>query len=42
MAQNLKRSLNDSLRTLKHLSVEELLEKRHQKLMDYGKYVTEA
>lgn len=42
MAQNLKRSLNDSLRTLKHLSVEELLEKRHQKLMNYGKYVTEA
>ena len=38
MAQTLKRSLSDSLRTLKRMSTEELLEERYKKLLNYGKY----
>lgn len=40
MAQHLKRALNDSLRTLKRLSTEELLEERYKKLLAYGQYAT--
>lgn len=42
MANNLKRALNDSLRVLKKLSVDELLDARHQKLMSYGRYAIES
>ncbi len=42
MAASLKKELNDSLRILKKLSPEQLLERRHQKLMSYGQYAIEA
>lgn len=37
-AATLKRNLNESLRVLKRMSVDELLEARHQKLMNFGSF----
>lgn len=38
VAQNLKRALQDSMRQLSELSPTELVEKRFERLMSYGKY----
>ena len=38
MSATLKRNLNESLRVLKRMSVEELLENRHRKLMNFGSF----
>ena len=38
MAQNLKKALQDALRSLSHKGVDELLEARFDRLMDYGKF----
>ena len=40
-ATSLKRALTDSLRALKRLSVDELLARRHEKLMNYGVFAVE-
>ncbi len=40
-ATSLKRALTDSLRALKRLSVEELLARRYEKLMNYGVFAVE-
>ena len=37
-AQSLKKALQDSLRQLQNLSVDELVERRYERLMSYGKY----
>jgi acetyl-CoA carboxylase carboxyl transferase subunit alpha len=38
MAALLKRALADSLRQFQTMGVDELLERRHQRLMSYGKF----
>jgi len=38
MAQNLKKALQDALKQLSGLSVQELLAARHERLMSYGRY----
>ena len=38
MANNIREALKSSLRELKALSVDQLLEKRYQKLMDFGRF----
>ncbi len=40
-AAALKKALNESFRQLKKLSIDELLEARHQRLMSFGKYAVE-
>ncbi len=42
VANSLKKALNESLRSLKRLSIDELVEARHQKLMSFGKYALES
>ncbi len=37
-AQSLKKALQDTLRQLQNLSVDELVERRYERLMSYGKY----
>jgi acetyl-CoA carboxylase carboxyl transferase subunit alpha len=37
-AQSLKKALQDALRQLQGLSVEELVERRYERLMSYGKF----
>ncbi len=41
-AANLKRSLNESLRVLKRMSIDELLENRHQKIMGFGSFTEQG
>ena len=38
MAQSLKRALQDALRQVSDLSTSELLERRFERLMSYGKF----
>ena len=38
MAQNLKKALQDALKQLSALSVDELLDTRFERLMAYGRY----
>ena len=42
MAQNLKRALQDALRQVSDLSPAELLERRFERLMEYGKFKEQA
>ena len=37
-AKNLKKAIQDHLRTLQDLSVEELLERRQERWVNYGKF----
>jgi acetyl-CoA carboxylase carboxyl transferase subunit alpha len=37
-AQSLKKALQDALRSVQGLSAEELVERRYERLMSYGKY----
>jgi acetyl-CoA carboxylase carboxyl transferase subunit alpha len=42
MAQSLKKALQDSLRQLTAMSVDELLAARYERLMSYGRYKEQA
>ena len=37
-AKNLKKAIQDNLRTLQDLSIEELLERRQERWVNYGKF----